>query len=594
MKKPKNKLAKRFTKLKESPNLRSKKVLFYIVGFAVVGTLLFITRAATPSSNIEPEDGTGSAVIGNDPNASGGQFVQFKSSSGNNAANRIIMYTGCPGMLTASDADLDAWKSRGIGGFMCGFSKLYHMGGGEQWTGDANALSESGHSYQNQLKNTKIVDRVHARGMKVYMGFDVVDYYSQNAPFGGPDAWMDDAWWNSTVIPGVTGFAGAAKLHGFDGIFVDQELIGCKNVVNYGDGRDTCGDWSWNYRGNTHTEAQVRAKVKQRGQQLMTGILSQFPQVEFTAYDSRWPEDANALIQQVVNKQPTTKQYETVNADFWNGLTSVDGYKAIRFFDATFYKTGHIGGFDEMIPYDQNHIFSWASQHFDNWDYLAPRFFRSPFIWISQNHGDPNKSPPNNGEPFSYYRGDQYVYDQLQTFRKWGMGGEFWNFSFDSIFPPDSGWNYSGPNPDYPAFSVTVNGKVYNYPGYPGNVNNPSNVKGFQAASKPGIVDSTPPTLNITSPANNSTTGSSNVTVSGNTTDNMAIHYVKWSNNRGGSGYAPMTWRTLSCNCSKPYSWEWQLDWSANIPLQSGANVITVTSYDIKDLQTTKTITINR
>jgi hypothetical protein len=590
MKTLKAKLRHSFKNLKQSPRVNQKGILLFVAGFAIIGGIIIIaSHAATQNGSVEPENGVGNAAIGTDANASGGSFVQFKSASGNNAANRFIMYTGCTSVIGASDAQLDTWKSRGVGGFVCTFSKLKGLGGTEDWTGDPNALATGAHGTQRSIRDTKIVDRLKARDMKVYMGLDVVDYYHNTSPFGGTGGWVDDTWWNNTVIPAVAGFAGAAHLYGFDGVFFDQEMIGCKSGLPGGG----CGDWVWNYNGNTASEATVRAKAKQRGQQLMTAMLAQFPQMELTVYDNRFPEDANSLIQQVVNKVPDTQQYETVSADFWNGLTSVDGYKAIRFNDATFYKVAHIGGFDDLIPYDYNRTFAYASRTFDNWDYLAPRFFISPFIWISQNSGNPDSSPPNRGEPFSYYRGDQYVYNQMQTFRKWGMGGEFWNFSFSSIFPPDSGWNYSGPNPDHPAFSVTIDGKVYNYPGYPGNVNNPSNVSAMQAAAKPGIVDSTPPTLNITSPANGSSVGSATATVSGNTTDNMAIHYVKWSNNRGGSGFAPMTWKATSCHCSSPYSWVWQMDWSANIPLQSGANIITVTSFDIKDLQATKTITIN-
>ena len=31
--------------------------------------------------------------------------------------------------------------------------------------------------------------------------------------------------------------------------------------------------WSWHYPGNTHTEAEVRGEVEQRGKQLMQAML---------------------------------------------------------------------------------------------------------------------------------------------------------------------------------------------------------------------------------------------------------------------------------------------------------------------------------
>lgn len=59
-------------------------MLLFAVVFAGIGSaLLVLTHAATPTSSLEPENGTlqTNAVTGNDSNASGGKYVQFKAPS---------------------------------------------------------------------------------------------------------------------------------------------------------------------------------------------------------------------------------------------------------------------------------------------------------------------------------------------------------------------------------------------------------------------------------------------------------------------------------------------------------------------------------
>ncbi len=117
----------------------------------------------------------------------------------------------------------------------------------------------------------------------------------------------------------------------------------------------------------------------------------------------------------------------------------------------------------------------------------------------------------------------------------------------------------------------------------------------MQLASTPENVDTSPPVLTLTAPTSGSTYNSSNATVnfSGYATDpsNMAIHYVQWSNDKGGSGQAVMNWNVLSGDYTAGYVW--QMDWNINgIILQAGTNNITLTACDNKDLCTTKTVAV--
>jgi Ca2+-binding RTX toxin-like protein len=86
------------------------------------------------------------------------------------------------------------------------------------------------------------------------------------------------------------------------------------------------------------------------------------------------------------------------------------------------------------------------------------------------------------------------------------------------------------------------------------------------------------PTITITSPTSDPTTPSTApfITLAGTAADAEGIASVTWVNDRGGSGAATGT-----------TSWT-----AANIPLQSGANVISVTARDTTGNQVTDTITV--
>ena len=114
---------------------------------------------------------------------------------------------------------------------------------------------------QRQIRDSRIVQRAAARGIDLYLGFFAANPANSSTPYVD---WFDDAGWARTAER-MGDFAGAARMLGFRGIAIDQELYGGK------------ARWTWNYPGNIHTEAQVRAKAKQRGRQAMAAILDGFP-----------------------------------------------------------------------------------------------------------------------------------------------------------------------------------------------------------------------------------------------------------------------------------------------------------------------------
>lgn len=96
--------------------------------------------------------------------------------------------------------------------------------------------------------------------------------------------------------------------------------------------------------------------------------------------------------------------------------------------------------------------------------------------------------------------------------------------------------------------------------------------------TKPPTTDTTPPKLQIISPAFTilSTTASS-ITLSGTAADNVAVSSVKWSVSTGSSGTASGV-----------------TTWSATVPLLVGTNVMTVRAYDAAGNSGWRSLTVVR
>jgi hypothetical protein len=94
----------------------------------------------------------------------------------------------------------------------------------------------------------------------------------------------------------------------------------------------------------------------------------------------------------------------------------------------------------------------------------------------------------------------------------------------------------------------------------------------------PTSTDTTPPSLNIVSPALTIVaTSSASIAVSGTASDNVGVAAVKWSNSTGNSGTASGT-----------------TNWSANVPLLEGNNVVTIRAYDAAGNSAWRAITVVR
>jgi hypothetical protein len=405
---------------------------------------------------------------------------------------------------------------------------LYSIGGAQKFTGDASSsLTGSTYDLQRSIRDSNIVARASARGIKLWLGVGMSNYFNGTSPFGD---WFDDTTWNNSVLPHAANLAGAAKLLGFAGVAFDEELYPGKGGAK--------GTWDWNYTGNTHTEAAVRAQAKARGVQLMTALVGAYPGIDILDIHALMPEGWSALVQQEINKIPNAYS-SLVGINFWDGMTSVPGYGPIRFMDHTYNKTSHLykATWDTAYTYDMNRMSAMFSRRLSNWAYASTHIGWGPFTWINAG-----------SQPFEAARPAAEVAAQLAAARKWGTNGAFANYAYGGI-------NTS-----------------FDYTPY---------VPGMQAAATPGIVDTQPPVGSVSG----KTRSGANANFSGTATDDFAIRAVRWRTAAGASGAATMTWTVVSGSYSTGY--QWRMDWSAAVPVASG-QAVTFTFEDTHGLQSTK------
>jgi hypothetical protein len=94
----------------------------------------------------------------------------------------------------------------------------------------------------------------------------------------------------------------------------------------------------------------------------------------------------------------------------------------------------------------------------------------------------------------------------------------------------------------------------------------------------PASKDTTPPSVLIVSPGLMIvSTSSASISMRGTASDNLGVAVVKWTNSTGNSGTASGT-----------------TNWSANVPLLVGNNVITTRAYDAAGNSGWRAITVVR
>ena len=397
------------------------------------------------------------------------------------AAERFVFWAGCERVAALTDDELDLLEESGVDGFVCMAGRLRDFGGTQDFTGDEDAaLSGDQFELQRTLRDSEIVERAEARGMKMYLGAYLSNYNNTATPLVD---WFDDEAWSQVALPRLGDLAAAAELLGFDGLALDQELYGQKGGVE-------TATWEWDYPGNTHSEDEVREAARRRGEQVMDTVLGEFQGAEFAVYNFSFPGDWNEFVKErgqrgrVRGSRPPLSRL-LGRHDVGRGLLGDPLLRLDLLQDAARRDLG-------CRPwYDVNQIYAAFSRGFENWDYASERVHVSPFSWLNAG--------PDETSTFDDAQSPEYVSDQLEAFRKWSSGGEFANFVYGGLDPAQ-----------YEEYRSAM-----------------------EAASSPGTVDEADPVVELVP------TGSHPV-IAGTATDNLGIKTVRWQDDQGGSGVAEL------------------------------------------------------
>jgi len=447
-----------------------------------------------------------------------------------NSADRLIVWTSCDKLAALTEPALRGWIARGADGFVCQTRQLPGLGGTQRFTGDGREPRRGPDTrLQRALRSSPAVRRARAGKLLLYLGFYATNYHNPSTPF---EDWFDDRAWSRTVLPRVRELAAGARSMGFAGLAIDQELYPQRGGARR-------ASWSVRYPASGHGEAAVRAKVQERGRQLMQSMVGPYPGLELVAYDTPIPDNWSAKVQADINNLPDVFR-DDVRIDLWDGLSSVQGYSAIRWMDAVFYKTFHLPGasWDTALEYNANRTYSYLSRRLSNWSYASSRLHVSPFGWVDEGPA-----------PFEKAREPGEVAEQLDAFRRWGAGGTFADYAYQGL----SGFDY-GPYDD-----------------------------ALRRASTPARVDRRPPDLRLTGPAGAPRlSAGETVSLKGVASDDFAIRAVRWYDDRGREGIARLTWSFAGDQRS---GWNGKMEWSIDdLRIRPDAGHITISAEDIHGL----------
>ena len=167
---------------------------------AAAGALLGLAALAVWLLAPSGADESGSATSTDLPNPAG---------EAGDAAERLIFWRACEDVAALTDPELDTWKARGVDGFVCMTGRLRDLGGAQDFSGDPDAsLAGANYTLQRSLRDSRIVERTKARGMKLYLGVKLANYYNDATPLKD---WFDDAGWSREVLPKMRDLAAAAR-----------------------------------------------------------------------------------------------------------------------------------------------------------------------------------------------------------------------------------------------------------------------------------------------------------------------------------------------------------------------------------------------
>jgi hypothetical protein len=303
-----------------------------------------------------------------------------------------ILGWGNAGHLFQSQATYTLWTGRGWNAQAGSPNYIYGYGGAQRFRGTtAPAGSNDEWTYQRALEGVSgtvaamIAGGQLERGLGFYLREGSHASGGDNRPVFVPNPYDTAAW--TTVIAEWASIAAFIQHANMTCLTWDSET----------------NSFSWDptlYTGNTHTEAQNRARFVAIGRELAIALWTACPALKIFWYSAYQPGGWNSKIQQVANGQPATV-HDNLDWDLCQGLlegmAAVNATGSITIADATFFRPAYnfLNGANNRAAYQVNSFGTrayvsrkWSATA---WDYAckgAGHFFQAGFVWISDNHDD--------------------------------------------------------------------------------------------------------------------------------------------------------------------------------------------------------------
>ena len=178
--------------------------------------------------------------------------------------------------------------------------------------------------------------------MKMYLGAYLSNYKNTATPLVD---WFDDEAWSQVALPRLGDLAAPRGSSGSPG----SRSIRSSTARRAGP-RPRPGNGTTRA---TPLRGPRCGKLRGGGASRSWRPLGEFPGAEFAVYNFSFPGDWNELVKEEVGGVEDAAD-DLLYIDFWDGMTSVEGYSAIRFYNSIFYKTPHLGTWDAALTHDTN------------------------------------------------------------------------------------------------------------------------------------------------------------------------------------------------------------------------------------------------
>ena len=181
-----------------------------------------------------------------------------------NSADRLIVWTNCDALVGLREPELRRWIDLGVDGFVCQTGGLWGVGGSQRFTGDRRVRLHG--------EETRVQRQLRASPAVRWAGKESCCSISASTRPTTTTSARRSRIGSTTAVGPETCCRGPQRGRCSQRRWVSPGLRSTTSSIHRQSGEQTAS-WSVRYPGNRRSEAEVRAKVEQRGRQLMETMV---------------------------------------------------------------------------------------------------------------------------------------------------------------------------------------------------------------------------------------------------------------------------------------------------------------------------------